>query len=205
MSIRETEIAERLSNWLDRYAVPMHLRDKPEATQAEAESLARVLSKFAPKTDYVPFLNQVFDEVDLLMKTRAWPTVSEIGAACSNIRKSTRLAQPRADDLDMRPVAIAARRMKRGEPISEAYLWGICAVELIAERLVEKATMDRYRAGMFNHIRDLYGADAAIKWETEAKAQHEAAKAVFRSRNEPRSPRHTVFPDKSAKPLSGTS
>ena len=56
MSIREAEIAKCLSRWLDRYAVPVHLRDKPEACQAEAESFARILCKFAPVMDYLTFV-----------------------------------------------------------------------------------------------------------------------------------------------------
>lgn len=119
MSIREAEIAKYLTSWLDRYAVPIHLRDKPETTQAEAECLARILCQFAPETDYVPFLKNLFDEVDLQMKTRAWPAVGEVGAVRSNLRKSARVARPQADDADMRPVAMNARKMKCGDDVNQ--------------------------------------------------------------------------------------
>jgi hypothetical protein len=203
MSIREAEIAECLSHWLDRYAVPMHLRGKAEASQAEAECLARVLCKFAPAADYITFLNQVFDQVDFQARTRFWPTVAELGAACSNVRKGTKLLLERAVEPDLRPVAITARKMRRGEPVGEAYLWAKGAVELIAERLVDEATMRGYRIAAFNDRKAAYGEEAALRWEAEAKARHEDAKVLYRSRNDPRSQRRVVFPDKSAKPQSG--
>lgn len=200
MSIREAEIANCLSRWLDRYAVPVHLRDKPEASQAEAESFARTLCKFAPAMDYITFLNQVFNQVDFQARTRFWPTVGELGAACSNVRKGTKLLHQPADAPDLRSVAIIARKMTRGESVGDGFLWGIAAVELIAERLVNEATMRNYRITALNYRKAAYGEKAALRWEAEAKARHEAAKDVFRSRNDPRSQRRVVFPDKSPKP-----
>lgn len=200
MNLRQAEIAQHLTRWLDRYSVPQHLRDKPEAAQAEAESLARVLTKFAPQSEYVPFLNRAFDRLDYQMKTRAWPTVSEVGAVCSNLRKEVPQAEPQSDAMDMRPFAIAARRMQRGEAVGEAYLWGICAVEMIAERLVDEPTMRAYRSGAFFARKNLYGQESALAWEAEAKARHEAAKDMFRARNEAREHRGVIIPDKTEKP-----
>ena len=204
MSFRETEIAECLSRWLDRYAVPVHLRGKVEASQAEAECLARVLCKFAPATNYITFLNQVFDHVDFHARTRFWPAVAELKEACCNVSKGAKLLNQTEGALNLRPLAIIARKMRRGEPVGEAYLWGIGAVELIAERLVDEATMRGYRIAAFNDRKAAYGEEAALRWEAEAKARHEDAKVLYRSRNDPRSQRRVVFPDKSAKPQSGT-
>lgn len=203
MSIREAEVAEYLSRWLDRYAVPVHLRGKAEATQAEAECLARILCKFAPAMDYITFLNQVFDQVDFQARTRFWPTIAELGAACSNVRKGTKLLPERAIEPDLSPVAIIARKMRRGEPVGEGYLWGIGAVELIARRLVDEATMRGYRIAAFNDRKAVYGDEAALRWEAEAEARHKDAKVLYRSRNDPRSQRRVVLPDKSAEPQSG--
>lgn len=203
MSIREADIARHLTRWLVRYAVPMHMRDKPEASQAEAESLARVLCKLAPEAEYIPFLNQVFDQVDFEAKTRAWPTIGELGAACSNVRKNAKVSGHPADGLDMRPIAIVARKMMRGEPVNAGYLWGKGAVELIAERLVDKALMLSYRKGAFSEQKAVYGDEVAQQWEADARARHKAAKDVYRSRNEACSLRKLDLPTKSAMPPSG--
>lgn len=189
MSILIADIAKHLTCWLDRYAVPLHLRDKPEASQAEAESLLNILCKFAPKIDYLKFLNQVFDQVDLQAKTRAWPTVAELAAACFNVHKGAKPLRQQADEPDLRTVEIVARKMMRGEPVGEENFWGIGAVESIAERLVDEATMRSYRMAAFNNRKSIYGEEAALAWEAEAKDRHEAAKALYRSKNDPRPPR----------------
>jgi hypothetical protein len=97
----------------------------------------------------------------------------------------------RGDDSseDTRPEAIVGRRMTRGEPVGEGWLWGRLACELIAGRHVTREVMDRYRSGAFLARRAAYGEEAALEWEREAKDNHEIAKAVFRERNQPSQPR----------------
>jgi hypothetical protein len=201
MSLRKVEIAQALSNWLDRYSCPMHLREKPEAAQKEAEALAGVLTRFAPNEEFQPFLNRVFSQLDYQMKTRAWPTVSEMGAACSNVRKESRHGNSQGDtglDVDMRPEAITARAMLAGKPVGEGWLYGRSAVDMIAAGLIDKDTMDRYRSGAFFARKDLYGEEKALEWEAEAKARHEDAKRI--RRESPVSGRDTSMPDKRAVP-----
>lgn len=180
MNLRQTDIAKKLSDWLERFSVPIHLRDKSEAAQKEAESLARILCKFAPLNDYQPFLNRVFDVVEIQARHRAWPTVAEIGAVCSNLRKE---AAPGMNEVKLRDAAeINAERMANGHVVAEGYLYGLAAVEMIARHLVSEPAMRNYRSGAFLARRDLYGEPAALAWEAEAKARHEAAKEVYRHR-----------------------
>lgn len=189
MSLRDTDIARRLGEWMERYAIPQHLRDKPQAAQAEAESLARILCKMAPRDDYAPFLNRVFDGLDYQLKHRVWPTSAEIGAVCANLRRAPKTdgAEPAASD----PLVIVARRMARGETVGEGYLYGRAACGLIAGRHVDEATMRAYRSGAFLARREAYGEAAALAWEAEAKARHEAAKTAFKDRT----PHHGLSPD----------
>lgn len=192
MSLRQVDIAKKLSAWLDRYAVPVHLRDKPEAASAEADSLARILCKFAPSDEYQPFLNRVFDTLDGQMKHRVWPTGQELGAACVNQRKEHPVSSPG----EMKtPAQIIAGRMARGEAVGEGWLYGISAVELIVERLVDEPTMTAYRSGAFLSRREVYGEASALAWESETKARHAAAKDMYRGRNSERKFRGGI-PDK---------
>lgn len=187
MSFRQIEIATALTEWLDRYSCPANLRDKPKAAQAEAEALAAVLLRYAPSSDYQPFLNRVFSQLDYQLKTRAWPTVSEIAAVCVNTRKdAARDGQMPQDGKtkDMRPCAIAARCMNEGKPVAEGWLYGRNAVEMIAERLIDQDTMTRYRSSAFLRRKDLYGEGPALAWEAAAKARHEDAKSIHRETSE---------------------
>lgn len=186
MSLRDIDIAKRLGEWLQRYAVPMHLRDKPQAAQAEAESLARILCKMAPRDDYAPFLNRVFDGLDFQLKHRIWPTSAEIGAVCANLRRAPKADVGDAPATD--PLEIVARRMARGEPVGEGYLYGRAACDLIATRQVSEETMQAYRSGAFLYRRETYGEAAALEWETEAKARHADAREAHKDRTPHRGP-----------------
>ena len=187
MNFRQTEIANTLTEWLDRYSCPTSLRDKPKAAQAEAEALAGVLFRHAPRDEYRPFLNRVFSQLDYQMKTRAWPTVGEVGAVCVSILKDDARGGKAArigDETDMRPCAIAARAMAEGKPVGEGWLYGRQAVELIAARLIDRETMTRYRSAAFLSRKAAYGEAAALAWEAEAKQRHEDARQIHRQTSE---------------------
>ena len=87
MSIRTDTIRRDLGRWLDRYSPPQAMKDNPRAIQDEGEALLRVLLKFAPREGYEGWVADALDRCAYTMKTRAWPTVGELGAACSNLRK----------------------------------------------------------------------------------------------------------------------
>ncbi len=196
---RQAEIADMLTHWLDRYAPPLHLRDKPKAAQDEVEALLRALTKFAPHTEYQAFVRQVFESLEQSLKGRVWPTIAEIGAACSNTRKEaarTGQASPLVEPDDA--ARTIADKMGRGEAVGEGWLWGIGAVELAARGLIGEETMRRYRSAAFFARRDLYGEASAHDWEDDAKDRHESAKHVYRQREAERRQKAIAIPDKRA-------
>lgn len=185
MNLRDAEIRGKVNSWLDRFAVPSHLADKPQAAQQEAEAILRMFLRYAPRDDVQPFLNRAFDNIDAAKKSRYWPTPHEIGDVCSALAK--RDARPVADSsTDMRPEAITGRRMAAGEAVGEGWLYGRLAVDLIAGGHVTKEVMTAYRSAAFFNRKDLYGEGAALEWEAEAKERHEAARVLHRTRNDPK-------------------
>ncbi|NBT33510.1 MAG: hypothetical protein EBT13_16865, partial [Rhodobacteraceae bacterium] len=149
------------------------------------DALLSVLLKFAPKSEAGPWVRNALDKLEYQMKTRAWPTKGELGAVCSNLRKEAPRIDGDATGPDMTPEAINGRRMMKGEPVGESWLYGVLACELIAGRHVDEATMTAYRSGAFFARREMYGDEAAKAWEADAKARHEAAKASFRDKTLP--------------------
>ena len=197
MNMRTAEISRAFGDWLDRRSCPTDLRDKPTAARKESEALLACLLKFAPQSEYQPFVSRVLDQLDYQMKSRFWPTINEFASACSNIRKEMGKAGGRPDVLtdarDMRPEAITARAMVEGKPVGEGWLYGRDAVTMIAAKLIDEETMTRYRSGAFLARKSLYGEPAALAWETEAKARHEAAKRIHR---EPTGKHEVSMPNK---------
>lgn len=197
MNMRTAEISRNFGEWMDRRSCPPDLKDKPEAARREADALLNALLKFAPQTDFSPFVRRVLEQLDYQMKTRFWPPINEIAAACANVRKDIRRENPQAvvgEERDMRPEAITARAMAEGKTVGEGWLYGRDAVSMIAAKLIDKATMDAYRSGAFLARRALYGEPAALAWEAEAKQRHEDAKAIHRE--SPSEGRDTSMPDK---------
>jgi hypothetical protein len=100
MSVRTEIIHGILSRWLDRYSPPVAMKDNRQAIQDEAEALLRVLLRFAPKEGYEGWVADALDRCAYGMKTRAWPTVGDLGAACSNLRKDRRGDSVSADGVE---------------------------------------------------------------------------------------------------------
>lgn len=194
-AMRTAEITGLLTRWLERYSPPSQIRDNQRAQQDEAQALLAVLLRFAPQAGYAEFVARAFDQLEYQMKTRAWPTKGELGAVCSNLRKETVKAVDLTGGDDMSPASINARRMQRGEPVGEGWLYGTNACDLIATGLVDEATMTRYRSGAFLARKATYGEATALAGEAEAKARHDAARAVHRDRHSAPKPRDITMPD----------
>ncbi len=182
MSIREAEIAKGLADWLALYSPPRNIAGKPDDVQREMDRLIAVLVKFAPVEGYNGWVQSVLDQLAYQMKTRAWPTVGELGAACSNARKAARDANPQAPVIGLDVYELNASRMKAGEPVGEGYLYGREAVEIIARRLIDQETMTRYRSAAFLTRKQAHGEASALAWEAEVKERHESARRDYKNR-----------------------
>lgn len=186
---RTREIKDRLDGWLGRYTPPKAIRSNPEAVKQELMSLLRIMLKYAPTEGYERWCQQAFDACSEIMKTRAWPTANELGSACIGLRKE---AQGSAHYGYSRPEArtaaeITAGKIAQGEAVGEGWLYGILACELIANKLVSQSDMTRYRSAAYHNRCQMYGEDAALNWERDAKERHEAAKGMWRDRRNRRS------------------
>jgi hypothetical protein len=181
MSIRQAEIAKALTEWLESYSPPRSMAGNVEALQRESERLLSVLTKFAPAEGYNGWVSSVLEQCAYQMKTRAWPTVGELGATCSNARKA-RQGEPTLTTFTFDVHELNANRMKAGEAVGEGYLYGCEAVELIARGLVDRETMTRYRSAAFLSRKKMHGEESALAWEADAKQRHEDAKQARKER-----------------------
>lgn len=186
MTMQSADIASRLKRFLDRKQMPRRLEGKGPAVEDEIRALVSAIARFAPRDAerlrswWADHFEPVLGELSGGM----WPTEKEVADAARQAISATRGAAPEGPKLD--PMQITSDRMARGEPVPETYLYGIAAVELIAKRLVTEATMTSCRSGAFLARKEIYGEEAALAWEVEAKARHEAAKDVWRHRDDPR-------------------
>lgn len=78
MTPRNSEVSQVFTRWLDRYSPPQSIKEKPQAVQDEADNLLRTLIRCAPQENARQWTERVLVLVSDRMKTRAWPTASEI-------------------------------------------------------------------------------------------------------------------------------
>ncbi len=190
MSLRNAEIARQFQDWLQRYSPPQGIKSNPKAMQAEAEALLKVVLRFAPQDGYNGWVDDALTQCAYAMKTRAWPTVNELGAACSNRRKEGREAftdntQPKDD------VERFAARIHAKQPVGDAWLYGRNAWEMMQRGLVTDADLQPYRSALFFAMRDNWGQERAIAVEAELKRRHELARDTG-----PMKPRDIQMPSK---------
>lgn len=195
MSLHHADIQDRLSRFLDRKQMPRRLDGKVQAQQDEMKALTRVIARFAPRDpDALRQWWPSFEAALGLICGAMWPTEKEAADAGKQAVQAQPKPEKRDGDDGLDPVALKAAAMAEGKPVGESWLWGALACDLIASGLVDRETMTRYRSAAFLSRKATQGELAALAWEAEAKARHEAAKAMRRDKD--RQPRDVAMPDK---------
>lgn len=195
MSARNEYLAENFNAWLERYSPPRIMAERPEAAQQEADTLLRIIGRYAPTQDYAAWLDGILRTLTEGMTARTWPTGGEISKACKEASRFA--AKPVEPEVvgERDEAQTAARKMNDGQHVGEGWLYGVGACELAARGLVTLDTMQRYRSAAFHSRKLMYGEPAALQWENEARDRHEAGKALWRARKEKRESRIIKFPD----------
>jgi len=177
MSSRNTALHEEFTRWLGRYSPRRALQVNEQALGDEITALMRMVLKMAPQSDYLRWLEKVTTNLDFQMKTSAWPTVAEVGAACSNMNKHDSLNRPKGSRHAevKRPMDIAADRMNRGDAVGDEWLYGRNAVEMMGEGLVDQDTLRQYRSALYFSAKAVYCEDIAKRRESGWIAKHASA------------------------------
>ena len=183
MNMHDADLKARLVRYLDRRQMPRRLEGKESAIEDELRALLAALARGAPRgadplAEWWPHFEAALGEI---IVGGSWPTEREILDASRKAgQEAPKLAY--APEQPSSAHSINAARMSRGEPVGECWLYGLPAVELIAQRLVDEQTMRQYRNGAYFARKDVQGEAAAIAWEAEAKERHEAAKLQYRTK-----------------------
>lgn len=80
--MQRTDLQSAVSRFLERFTPPRGVAGNPVAMVDEADQIAQAFARFAPVTGFDVWWSDVTDQLIRRMKTRAWPMVSEVEAAC---------------------------------------------------------------------------------------------------------------------------
>lgn len=184
---REQFLKDKITNYLGRKSTPRSLGS--HAQVEEMASLVRCLMRFAPKHDYEGWWRKFEDRLDEDAKTRAWPTAGEIKAAARVTTGSPSRRIAKGGEID--PMDLNARRMIAGEAMSEDYLYGCLAVELLERGKVNEDLMNSHRSVLIRSLKETYGEASALAMIAKLEARHAAAQA---GKHEPAKPRDLSKP-----------
>ena len=174
---------------LRRYRAPEHLSD--DAMRDEVNQLVEDINQLIPNEQTESDLRLLFPEINSAIRRRhgaqGWPPAKIFIAATEDAvaeaaKKKAASAPAGASSFD--PYEITSAKMRAGEPVSEGYIWGREAVQLIARGLIDQGTMETYRTGAFTARQGQYGEDHAVRWEAEAKARHQSAREAYHARKD---------------------
>jgi len=138
-------VTTRFNEWLERYAAPTHLRDKPEAAQREANALLAAALRHAPETRAAEWIAALCVELDRTATTRCWPTVREIEIAAGQAHLALGPREQVAGDWSLDDAAITARRIRNRAPFAENHLRGRIADEMLRRGLITSAEFAELR------------------------------------------------------------
>jgi len=138
-------VTARFNDWLERYAAPTHLRDKPEAAQREANALLAAALRHAPESRVADWIAALCAELDRSATTRCWPTVREIETAAGKAHLALGPREQVASDWRLDAAAITARRIRNREPFAAGHLHGRIADEMLRRGLITSAELAELR------------------------------------------------------------
>jgi hypothetical protein len=179
---RENFLTDKLTSYLDRKSPPRSL-----GTQAqfhEAASLQRCLMRHAPEQGYEDWWRRFEDRLDEDAKTRAWPTAGEIKTAARATTGSPFRRISQGNEID--PLDVNAKRMNASEAVSDDYLYGRRAVELLESGKVTEDQILDYRPALISRFNETWGEPIAKMKVAELEARHAAAETAAQESSEPR-------------------
>ena len=138
-------LTTRFNEWLERYAPPAHLRDRPEAAQREANALLAAVLRHAPESRVAEWIEALCTELDRAASSRCWPTVREVEAAAGKAHLAPGPREPVAGDWSLDDAAITAKRIRNREPFAENHLHGRIADEMLRRGLITSAELAELR------------------------------------------------------------
>lgn len=174
MNLHDADIQSRLKRFLERRTMPKSLEGKPQAIADELGAMARIIAKFANRSEFGAWWGRFEADLGERNATRSWPSEGEISASCKAVSNysGNRIAEQGSID----PHRIAANRIAKGEAVGDEWIYGRRAGELVEKGLATEGQLRAYRSALFFRMKKMWGEDVAKKAESELIARHEGGK-----------------------------
>lgn len=141
-----TEIETAITTFLERFTPPRGVAGNPGQMTTEARQITEAVARFAPRTGFADWWREASTELVRRMKSRAWPLVSEVEAACRAVNDR---ASGGAGSSDAMVESAALDRMERWFRQFKTQMPGHGKPQRTAE-LIRRGVLDNERAARFH-------------------------------------------------------
>lgn len=181
---RMMQIKAILNQILVTYELPRGLTDNQQGQMAEIDTIAKAMNEKFPTDTNRDHIAGTMERVEIWLKghynKRAWPTgkdfMNALGRSMESVNASVHgLNGGVWTDGHIDPLKLAARRIENGEPVSDSYLFGSLAVQLLRGKHITEKQRQEYIDGMMWKIENLHGKAHAMYVLSEYEARHAAA------------------------------
>ena len=177
-------ITASLNEFLRLYKRPEHLDEQTALTELRemAEEMNLLIASTSGQSDLEAQIKQAFRNIRQTYKGRSWPTVSHVVDAMNVSAKVSKPKQAEGKvEAGWRPdtMQIMANRMNAGEAVSDSYLYGRSAVELLKAGLVDRETLRKCRSELYFAAKNACGEDIAKSMEAGWIERHDYAERIY--------------------------
>lgn len=153
MNDRNSFLREKLSGFLQRLNPPRAMQSNEQAQKDEILDLYNRIVKLAPSKGYSDWWKDFTEHLLSNAIARTWPTLKEMNEAAKAIApKRPDFVDLTGDDkFTLDANAINAKRIKAHEPVSDFYVTGKGAKDLVRLGLITDDDLNPYREYLAHH------------------------------------------------------
>lgn len=178
---RITIARDWVANLIARYERPAHLahdKAKLELADMAEDANATIPARLTPE-QFRSTLDKAARTIRAKNRTRSWPTIALV---CQAIREN--LPPPETHDqannapASLNPdksLTINANRIKQGLPVSDSYLWGRLAHELLKATDITQDQINSYRNAHRQNLTAIYGPEKTQHILEDLSQRHQDA------------------------------
>jgi hypothetical protein len=138
----DKSLEDIFNDWLDRFSPPRVMAADKEAKQRDANSLVKIINRFAPSSDKGAWVHTVLEYLEERMTTRSWPAPGELANACKAVPHATNTSNSVQENSALERMIDWQRKFKSQMPVHGS---PARTAELIRRGVLRDAREARFR------------------------------------------------------------
>lgn len=170
-------VRDAITSFLARYSPPKSATEESMAANFTGicEAINKRISANLNKDQFNTRIAQILDAVADKHETNAWPIQSEFVKAIERTSKAAEPSRHPETNTQQHDLTINANRIKQGLPVSDSYLWGRLAHELLKATDITQDQINSYRNAHHQNLTAIYGPEKTQHILEDLSQRHQDA------------------------------